>query len=68
MVIVSVNRSANVVQLYDRHGQQIQDIPLPGYGVILCTSLSADFFTCRPYTQSCTILHIQWFLLAIFEF
>jgi len=40
LVIVFVTRSDNVVQLYDRHGQQIQDIPLPGYDVILYTSRS----------------------------
>jgi len=42
-VVVYVNRSDNVVQLYDRHGQQIQDVPLPGYGLILSSSF--DLFS-----------------------
>jgi len=51
VVIVFVNRSDNVVQLYDRHGQQIQDIPLPGYVQIMCTSHSSDLYFINFYAH-----------------
>jgi len=37
----------NAINLYDRHGQQIQDIPLPGYdSTHLMSTVSYILFFC----------------------
>jgi len=50
------NRADNVVRLYDRHGQQIQDIPLPGYDlsfwVWLIITVTANDSGCRVLSLS----------------